>query len=874
MASTQRLGEWFRLGDGMCRLWDFDDLSWELGAPLPALHIAASSFGGLIAVVLKQAGSNVSLFTSTGRPMGSSFMIPMEESEKVMFMCWNDTKDHLIIVLTSGVVKFFNSKADMVATPISVTGPTMCTSTGNGVAIITDSYKAIILECEDSGEYRPRTADIMGISERPSCVLAIPAALSDNGYCELFIAPTVPPERASTLHHAVFQSNRPRCYVMKKPQFEGGSIVRMALSPAAKKIALITEMGRVYVTNSELEEDRFFFETGTDITPTQLMWCGEKAFAYCLLSRQFAPEDEFITTITLCDAEDPDTTDEITSVPSDLLMVLECDGIRILSGDQYQMLQAVPDGAARAFRVGSTAAAALLVTAYDQYVSENAASIKIVRELTSNTERLSEAIDDCIVAAGFEFDPQQQRRLLRIAAFGKSFCSSYETENFVNMTRRLRVMHSVRQPEVGMCVSVKQLATLEGDRLTERLVAHRHYELAFCICKQLSLKIDQVMLSWATSKINSSMPEKDIAASIVRKFSECPGISYAFVASAAHQRGKNKLASLLLESESSADSQIPMLLEINETDIALKKAIDSGNANLLFLVMMNLVGNRGAGAVNILSRDPQARDMLVGYALACESRRELLTEYYHSNPKYFTYLSLQQHLKEHEKLVKLLAKRKDGWEMLQECRISTAQSAEETARREPDGKLTEKLLRLQQQLLDEQTSFAQQTKNVEFLTASVSDTIRLCFQHNFADKAEILKKRFNVPEKMFQWAQLRALCNIGDWPGIDKMGGNAGSRAKPAIGPVPFVKMLAEYKRPEQGKQFIPKVSRIEERMELYLICEAWQEAAADCRKNGEDGILDQLRERARGNTRALDLIERGVTMKAAESGGFSSLFK
>lgn len=874
MTSTQRLGEWYRLGDGMCRLWDFDDLSWELGAPLTALHVAVSSFGGLIAVVLRQAGSPVNLYTSTGRPMGSSFLIPMEESERVLFMCWNDTKDHLILVLTNGTVKFYNSKADMVATSISVSGPTMCTSTGNGVAIVTDAYKAIILECEDSGEYRPRTAEVTGISERPSCLLAIPAALSDNGYCELFIAPTVLPERASTLYHAVFQSNRPRCYSMKKPQFEGGSIVRMALSPAAKKIALITEMGRVYVTTSEIEDERFFFETGTDITPTQLLWCGEKAFAYCLLSRQFAPEDEFISTITLCDAEDPTITDEITSIPSNFLMTLECDGIRILSGDHYQLLQAVPDGAARAFRVGSTAAAALLVTAYDQYMSENAASIKIVRELTASAEKLAEAIDDCIVAAGFEFDAPQQRRLLRIAAFGKSFCSTYETENFVNMTRRLRVMHAVRQPEIGMCVSVKQLATLEGDRLTERLVAHKHYELAFCICKQLSLKIDQVMLSWATSKINSTLPEKDIAASIVRKFSECPGISYAFVASAAHQRGKNKLASLLLESESSADSQVPMLLEINETDIALKKAIDSGNANLLFLVMMHLVGNRGAGAVNILSRDPQARDMLVGYALACESRRDLLTEYYHSNPKYFTYLSLQQHLKESEKLVRLLQKRKDGWEMLQQCRISTAQSAEETVRREPDGKLTANLLHLQQQLLDEQTNFATQTKNIEFLTASVADTIRLCFQHNFFDKAELLRKRFNVPEKMFLWSQLRALCIIGDWPAVDKMGGNAGSRAKPLIGPVPFVKMLVEYKRPEQAKQFVPKVSRIEERMELYLLCEAWQEAAADCRKHGEDGMVDQLRERARGDTRALDLIDRGMTMKPAESGGFASFFK
>ena len=156
----------------------------------------------------------------------------------------------------------------------------------------------------------------------------------------------------------------------------------------------------------------------------------------------------------------------------------------------------------------------------------------------------------------------------------------------------------------------------------------------------------------------------------------------------------------------------------------------------------------------------------------------------------------------------------------------------------------------------------------------MADTIRLCFQHNFPDKAEVLKKRFNVPEKMFQWAQLRALCAIGDWPGVDKMGGLGASRAKPAIGPVPFVKMLVEYKRPEHGRLFISKVQRIEERMELYLLCEAWQEAAADCKKNGEDGIIDQLRERARGNTRALELIERGVTMKPAESGGFASFFK
>jgi hypothetical protein len=69
---------------------------------------------------------------------------------------------------------------------------------------------------------------------------------------------------------------------------------------------------------------------------------------------------------------------------------------------------------------------------------------------------LPEAIEACIDAAGHEFDVSRQRTLLRAATYGLAFCSRFPHERFQEMCKMLRVLNAVRDPEIGMPLTIQQ----------------------------------------------------------------------------------------------------------------------------------------------------------------------------------------------------------------------------------------------------------------------------------------------------------------------------------------------------------------------------------------------------------------------------------
>lgn len=50
-----------------------------------------------------------------------------------------------------------------------------------------------------------------------------------------------------------------------------------------------------------------------------------------------------------------------------IVMIPECDGVRILSNSSMEFLQRVPDSTVSIFKIGSTSSAALLYDALDHY---------------------------------------------------------------------------------------------------------------------------------------------------------------------------------------------------------------------------------------------------------------------------------------------------------------------------------------------------------------------------------------------------------------------------------------------------------------------------------------------------------------------------
>ncbi len=89
-------------------------------------------------------------------------------------------------------------------------------------------------------------------------------------------------------------------------------------------------------------------------------------------------------------------------------------------------------------------------------------------------------------------------------------------------------------------------------------------------------------------KASDEVDEKVLGAKIVDKLSSCPGISFSRIATTAFHSGRRGLATMLLEYEPRATDQVPLLISMKEDELALRKAIDSGDTDLVYLAILHI----------------------------------------------------------------------------------------------------------------------------------------------------------------------------------------------------------------------------------------------------------------------------------------------
>ncbi|KAK0553670.1 Vacuolar protein sorting-associated protein 16 [Tilletia horrida] len=254
-------------------------------------------------------------------------------------------------------------------------------------------------------------------------------------------------------------------------------------------------------------------------------------------------------------------------------------------------------------------------------------------------ENLSEAVDTCLRAAVHEWEVGWQRKLVKAAAFGKAFLDMYDPSFFVTTAKTLRVLNAARAYEIGLPISSEEyqapaplpsLPHLTGpSALIARLAARNQHLLSSRIAQLLSLRPDAILKHWARAKISRPLPlggvvqsangngsgvassstaavsgavdqaDEVVTEAIVRKFEgmwgEGVSISYAEIARVAWGMGRTKLATKLLEYEPRAVDQVPLLLNMHEDKLALVKAIESGDTDLVYHVLLRLKGQLSRG---------------------------------------------------------------------------------------------------------------------------------------------------------------------------------------------------------------------------------------------------------------------------------------
>ncbi|GAA5930093.1 hypothetical protein JCM3775_004513 [Rhodotorula graminis] len=605
--------------------------------------------------------------------------------------------------------------------------------------------------------------------------------------------------------------------------------------------------------------------------------------------------------------------------PDTVTLLSEPDSTRLLSSSSSSILSLVPSSSQSIFLPGSTSPAALLYEAAREfYERRSPRADEYVRGIGRGRE-LREAVEGCLDAAGSEWDEGEQKRLLKAAAFGKSFLDVYDSSHFVHTTQVLRVLNAVRSHKVGLPLTWEQFHSRPPSVLISQLVALNAHLLALRISSFLGLSPNPVVKHWAAQLIAASAPgtaaanakgaqgptsDEDVCAAIVDKLeslstsapasppsssSATPGaatmtaaaaagptpiatpLSSADLALVAFRLGRTPLAKLLLDREPRAARQVGLLLRMGEGEEAGKKAVLSGDAELVFEVLLALRRSLAPGDLfTLLSRLPPSP---LPTALAPSSSNSSRSRTPAADPsadprKDGDALRLLQVLARATGDTQWAALVRDWW-YLDDRRVEMGVERLLEAGREKDFGEKVALVRAAQKSFAEDKERAFEAKMVDdhvrllvaqesleqdapvasssspaavktFVGLSLSETLRQCLLAGMDKRADKLRAEFKVPDKRYWYLKLRALISLRSWDALDAF---ARSKKSP-IGYEPFVLELI---RAGAHRQAVRYVDRCEarERVELYVRAGEWESAGRECVRRSERGRLVDLRSRA-----------------------------
>uniref|UniRef100_A0A8D0LAY6 Vacuolar protein sorting-associated protein 16 homolog n=1 Tax=Sphenodon punctatus TaxID=8508 RepID=A0A8D0LAY6_SPHPU len=356
-------------------------------------------------------------------------------------------------------------------------------------------------------------------------------------------------------------------------------------------------------------------------------------------------------------------------------------------------------------------------------------------------------------------------------------------------------------------IQYKQL-TIEV--LLDRLVLRRLYPLAIKICEYLRLSeiqgVSRILAHWACYKVQQKdKSDEEVAHAINQKLGDTPGISYSEIAARAYDCGRTELAIKLLEYEPRSGEQVPLLLKMKRSKLALSKAIESGDTDLVYTVVLHLKNelNRSTFFMT-LQNQPVALSL---YRQFCKHQEpETLKDLYNQDDN-------------HQELGNLHVRSSYTSEKSMEGRVAELQDGVDEyykAKNEFAAKATDdqiKLLRMQRRLQDD--------FDKPYLDYSLHDTVYNLILDGNHKRAEQLYRDFKIPDKRFWWLKISALAEREDWEEMEKFS----KSKKSPIGYLPFVEICVKHHNRYEAKKFAPRVAP-EQRVKAYILVGELDQAA------------------------------------------------
>jgi len=274
-----------------------------------------------------------------------------------------------------------------------------------------------------------------------------------------------------------------------------GPFTHLAASPNGKSLALLSYTGLLWVVSTDFQRSLAEFETkevvGVDGPIRQVQWCANDAVivSWDGLVLLIGPFGDTLQS----DIHHRSDHGFISSCryfySGSTIVITELDGVRIIGPDACDFVQKVPGtyydrcgSSSRSspfskastlsiFKPGSTSPSATLYDAWENFSKRSPKADESIRSIRPD---LATAVDECIDAAGQEWEPKWQRRLLNVgpcdptrlrlptgysaqaAKFGRSFLDLHNPNDFVNVGQALKVLNAVRVWDIGIPISYSQ----------------------------------------------------------------------------------------------------------------------------------------------------------------------------------------------------------------------------------------------------------------------------------------------------------------------------------------------------------------------------------------------------------------------------------
>ncbi|KAF8439094.1 vacuolar assembling sorting protein VPS16 [Boletus edulis BED1] len=769
----------------------------------------------------------------------SQIQVFSSADEGLLLLNWDQGKiirfgwtadERLVVVNEEGVYRLYDLQGDYqqhsLGSEAAEMGIIDARIHENGLVALTGSLT--LLEIKDWEGGKPLTLANPGLSEPPHAWAVIPPDQNISRHVEVLLSVETTILAVDNLESLDQRVAR-------------GPFSRVSPSPNGKLLALLNYNGLLWVVSTDFQRSLAEFDTqtaGAEGPVNQVEWCGNDAI--------------LVTWKDLAILVGPSGDTLRYFYSGAMFSITELDGVRVIGQEVSDFIQKVPVSSMSVFRPGSTSPSAILFDAWESFTRRSSKADESIRTIRPE---LAAAVNECIDAAGHEWEPYWQRRLLSAAKFGWGFLDLYNPGDFVAMGQALKVLNSVRFYEIGIPLTYSQYQHLSPMHLITRLTSRNLHLLALRISSYLSLKADIVLKHWAGAKIARSKSsttdaeDEELCKVIVDKFEKLGkgAVSYADIARRAWEVGRAGLATKLLDHETRASDQVPLLLTMNEDKLALLKAADSGDTELVYHVLLHLHKRLPLGSFFRLIEDggerlaPASRLLQV---YAREQNREMLRDFYYSDDRRVesAVLALEEASQMTDQVATITSvKAAENFFSEDKDRAFEAKMMDESAR----------LLAMQQQLEKESDG------KVKFFGKSVSETIRTCLMNGMSKKADKVKSEFKVPDKRFWYIKLHTLTALRDFNGLDAF---ARSKRSP-IGYEAFVRHLVEAGHLKEAASYVIRCDA-PKRVGLYVLCEDWRAAGRECKERGDKKGLEALRKQCPNSLIARELDTLSASMK------------